>query len=63
MSEKLDKAIRKKAKEQARNEWCKFLDTLASLSPETRLMVILRQVETMPLRERLRVAWRVAKGA
>ena len=63
MSERLDKAIRKKAKEQARNEWRQFLDTLANLSPDMRLRVILRQVETMPWRERLTVAWRVVKGA
>ena len=62
MSERLDKAIRKKAKEHARYEWRQFLDTLAGLSPETRLKVIMRQVEKMPLRERLNVAWRVARG-
>ena len=62
MSERLDKAIRKKAKGYARYEWRQFLDTLAGLSPEIRLKVIMRQVEKMPLRERLNVAWRVARG-
>lgn len=62
MSERQDKVLRRKAREQAKLEWVRFLDQLKLCKLEVRETVVLSLTEGLGFRQRLGLAWKIAFG-